>query len=220
MKDEPRRVSLVGCDVFQRELAALRKQEGWPLELRLLPATLHADLDSFKNAVTAVLDRVRDGPSFSLFGYACHPMIPGLLRAAQVTSLGCQDCFELILGRERYVSHLAAGAYFLNEAWSRHWQEVVPTSFGDNEFVMARVFKLEHRYVLALRTPYSVDYGPAARRISEQVGLPLRWCDVTPASGASLPLFSNTCPALQPPSAIRSSGRCCSNSTRLCGVRA
>jgi hypothetical protein len=85
---------------------------------------------------------------------------------------------ELLLGRQRFGSELAGGAFFLLEDWAVRWNYVSSRSFGQRPDIMRDVFQQAHTHLLAIRTPCSGDFRQQAAVVSEAVGLPLQWRDV------------------------------------------
>jgi hypothetical protein len=52
------------------------------------------------------------------------------------------------------------------------------STFGPNRSILAEIMQLDRKYILAVRTPCSLDFSEPAERASQQTGLPLRWLDV------------------------------------------
>ena len=169
---------MVACGILKEELRALAEKNGWPLQICFLASSLHSNLDRLSRALEAALAAGGESPGALVVYGCCHPRIDAIVRSAQGERIAGQNCIEMVLGPELFAAELAAGAFFLFEDWARHWERVREVTFGRSHAVMCEIFQLEHRYILALRTPCSGDFSSDAERMARDVGLPLRWRDV------------------------------------------
>ncbi|BBL70691.1 DUF1638 domain-containing protein [Methylogaea oryzae] len=171
------RLSLVGCGVLRKEIARLIEQNHWLLDTDFLEASLHVNLKRLSDQLGACLERHRDERPIVFYG-CCHPRMDAMLESVGAFRTDGQNCVEMLLGRERFMAELEAGAYFLLEDWAIHWESVVADTFGGNWAVARDIFHESRRYLLAIRTPCSGDFSAAAERAAQSIDLPLRWMDV------------------------------------------
>lgn len=176
MSDE--RLLLLGCGILHKEIRLLIERNGWPLDTLFADAMLHVDFDALATTLRAALAR-HAGRSIIVFYGACHPLMESMLKEAGAMRTEGQNCVEMLLGHDRFTAELTEGAYFLLEEWARHWDQMIARTFGPNDAVTRQIFQGAHRYLLCLRTPVSGDFSVEAKQASQQVGLPLRWLDVS-----------------------------------------
>jgi hypothetical protein len=171
-------VLLLGCGILQNEVKWLVKKNAWPLDTVFLDSILHVDFEKLASNLNAALDKHAGRKITVLYG-ACHPQMDAILASRQLRAIPGQNCVEMLLGHMRFTAELANGAFFLLEEWARRWQFVMSHAIGTNPHIVRNVFQNDRRYVLALRTPCSGDFSALAQNIADQVGLPLRWADIS-----------------------------------------
>lgn len=171
------RCSLLGCGILAAEVHYLIERNGWPVDTDFLPSSLHIDLEKLEAALTDNLARHPEPAKLVFYG-CCHPRMDALLDAAHTFRTEGQNCVAMLLGHQRFMDELSAGAFFLLEDWALHWDDAMRATFGDHPEATREIFQLSNRYILALRTPCSGDFSAQARHAAESVGLPLRWLDV------------------------------------------
>lgn len=172
------RLLLLGCGILKKEVAWLIEKNGWPMDTVFFGAALHNEFDKLSNSLTHALDKYRDRETIVFYG-ACHPLMDTMLDHAHTFRTEGQNCVEMVLGREVFQREVEGGAYFLLEDWAVHWRHVTDAAFGHRREVMREIFQMDRSSMLAMTTPCSGDFSAAARDASEEVGLPLRWMDVS-----------------------------------------
>lgn len=170
-------VLLIGCGILADEVRSVIAERSLPVSIRFLPPALHLDPRRLEGRLTGALTEHADRRRAVLYG-ACHPLMDDLVAVAGACRTAGQNCVEMLLGTEAFTEHLNAGAYFLLERWARGFEATAARVFGPYPEVVREIYRTSHRYLLAIRTPYSGDFTAAARSVSERVGLPLRWTDV------------------------------------------
>jgi hypothetical protein len=168
---------LIGCGILEPELRQLARERGVWLELELLGASLHLDLDRLEREFGAQLKRTAGRATAAFFG-ACHPRLDAWLGARGTRRTRGTNCVEMLLGSERYRDELEGGAYFLLEPFARGWAAALRHTFGDRPELAREVFQGAHTHLLAVQTPCSGDFRAEAEAASRSVGLPLRWLSV------------------------------------------
>jgi hypothetical protein len=173
----PRHI-VIACGVLKKELLAWSERERYQLEFLFLPSSVDLDFNRLqtklvKSLRTAVASR-RHGHRFVLYGQ-CHPMMGELVGQEGGILLPLGNCFELLLGRERYQEHLANGAYFLLPQWAGQWNQIFTTKLGFNLDAARLFFPEMHNHALYLDTGFS--YNPAfnARQFTDFTGLPVKF---------------------------------------------
>lgn len=167
---------LLGCGILRKEIAFLVAKNGWPVETRFLDSSLHVHLGQLSGALTGALSRCC-GRDVAVFYGACHPYMDRILDAANSRRTAGQNCIEILLGRERFQSDLASGAFFLLEDWVLRWDAIMRKTFGDNPEIVRDIFRSSHNRLLALRTPCSGDFRAEAEAVGRKLSLPVEWED-------------------------------------------
>lgn len=174
---EPAQV-LVGCGILHKEVSYLIEKNGWHLATRFLDSALHNYLGKLSEQLNAALaDERRQGHDPVIFYGCCHPNMEQIARSWQVRRTSGQNCIVMLLGYQRFMQELEAGAYFLLEDWANTWQPMITQCFGANPAVVREIFHGSHKVMIALRTPCSDDFTAAAERAAAFVELPLVWLD-------------------------------------------
>lgn len=176
MSEKP--LLLLGCGILKKEVCLLIEKNRWPLETLFVDSMLHVDFDALSVALKSLLTANAEREKILFYG-ACHPLMDQMLSDAGVIRTNGQNCVEMLLGHERFTAELADGAFFLLEDWADRWDMVMRGTFGENNAVTRQIFQEHRSCLLCLRTPCSGDFSDMAKQAAEQVGLPLRWMDVS-----------------------------------------
>ena len=175
--DEAAPLTLVGCGILEKEIKHLVEKNEWPLATRFLCSSLHVDFDKLAESLTGSLAKLPPDRTITFYG-TCHPRMAAILRENHSIRTRGQNCVEILLGKEVFTRELGQGAFFLMEDWARNWETITTKAFGPHPEVRNEIFREEHKYFLAIRTPLSADFSAEAEAISSEVGLPLKWMDV------------------------------------------
>lgn len=180
IKAEPSdQLVMVGCSILQKEVDSLIKKNKWHLETHYLNSALHSYLDKLSKELNQALDEEEaKGKNTVVFYGSCHPGMDNFIETHQTCRTRGQNCIVMLLGYEYFMRELSQGAFFLLEDWALSWDKVLIESFGNNTAVIREIFHSSHKYILAIRTPYSADYTAAAEKAAAFVDLPLHWLDV------------------------------------------
>lgn len=168
---------LIGCGIFQNEIARVIEEQHWSLDTVLLDSALHMDFNKLSRGLEGALHRHETRHPIVFYG-CCHPLMDRIMKENRATRTAGQNCAEMLLGSEVFHRELENGAYFLFEDWARHWDHVTRETFGNRPDIMREIFHLDRRYILAVTTPCSGDFSSEAERISSELDLPLRWLRV------------------------------------------
>ena len=178
MDDRPNKIICIGCGILQKEVACLIVKNRWSLETHFVCSSLHVDFERLASALNKQLSKFREERVVVFYG-TCHPLMGKFLARRQRLRTEGQNCIEMLLGKERFTHELKGGAFFLLEDWARRWEFVTgKINLGDAS-TRAEIFRQGHSRFLAIRTPCSSDFSVEAEAISQEIGLPLEWTDVT-----------------------------------------
>ncbi|MDD2899172.1 MAG: DUF1638 domain-containing protein [Desulfuromonadaceae bacterium] len=172
------RILLLGCGILRKEIRHLIAKNNWALDTFFIDSMLHVDFEALESALRKALAR-NAGRRILVFYGTCHPLMDQLLQEAAVARTTGQNCVEMLLGNEKFTHELSNGAYFLLEDWALRWDYMILKTFGTNPTVTSAIFQGDRSNFLCLRTPCSGDYTAQAEAVSHQIGLPLRWLDVS-----------------------------------------
>ena len=111
---------IIACNIFQKELEALREVLGFPFEAHYLEAGLHVSFDDLKEALQAELKNCRD-KSYEgiivLYGQ-CHPKIDDLIKPYGAVLINCQNCVDAFITRKGLEEKAKEGLFFfLSPGW-------------------------------------------------------------------------------------------------------
>lgn len=173
------RTLILGCGILQAEVACICQQQGWDVDFHFLNSSLHCNLDklgaSLENALMTHQKR-----NILVFYGTCHPLMDQILKTSGAIQTRGQNCVEMLLGRDLFMSELRNGAFFLLEDWTRHWEQILAETYSNCPLdVIREMFTLDRKYFLAIKTPCSPDFQEAAEHIAAQMQVPLRWLSVS-----------------------------------------
>ena len=163
---------------MQREINFLIKKNNWLLDTDFLDSSLHVNFEKLARELQTGFQRNRDREIVVFYG-CCHPHMENILEEQNTFRTNGQNCVEMLLGREKFMEELANGAFFLIEDWALRWDDVMGKTFGNKPDVVREIFQLSNKSLLCLRTPCSGNFKMAAEEVSEKIGLPVRWLDVS-----------------------------------------
>ena len=169
---------MVGCGILHKDVDYLIGKNGWNVETHYLDSSLHNYLGKLSQQLdTALADYERQGRETVVFYGCCHPRIDSLLESHHTLRTQGQTCIVMLLGYEKFMEELERGAYFLLEDWALTWEPMITQAFGNNLAVVREIFHSSHKYIVAIRTPCSLDFQAAATAAAAFIDLPLVWMD-------------------------------------------
>jgi hypothetical protein len=167
---------IIGCGILEKEIRCLVEKNRWDVDMAFLPSGLHVDFDRLRTCLEKCLAQYADRQTLVFYG-ACHPLMDQIMATARSFRTPGQNCVDIYLGNELFCRELENGAFFLFEDWALHWRQIVGAVMPGNPEVMRSIFRSAHKYLLAIRTPCSGDFGGEAAVISAMTSLELRWLD-------------------------------------------
>ncbi|WP_130470296.1 DUF1638 domain-containing protein [Candidatus Magnetaquicoccus inordinatus] len=173
-------VPMISCGILAREINFLIAKNGWPVKPHYLDSTLHNHLAQLSGRLQRKLVEQELAGDRCLVVYgSCHPRMEGMLADYQAIRTASQNCISMLLGQDLFMSELEQGSYFLLEEWAARWREIFLQIFGPKQEVVQEIFQSCHRRLVAVYTPCSDDFLPAAQAAADYVGLPLLRLDVS-----------------------------------------
>ncbi len=163
----------ITCTVFRTALETLHERGEFDLPVRYLDSMLHMRPDELSRRLEAQIERECDRGNQVLLLYGdCDPFMiervskPGICRPKGV------NCFELLLGRDRFRQLRREGAFFVLPDWARRWQEVVQLGIGSQRENIRCVMTDMHSKLVYLDLGSVPVPEEDLRAFSDYVGLP------------------------------------------------
>ncbi|HEV2286132.1 MAG TPA: DUF1638 domain-containing protein [Steroidobacteraceae bacterium] len=175
--DTPRDILLIACGALGREIAALRRANGWQsVDVRCLPAQLHNRPERIAPAVREEI-RTQRGRYREIFVvYAdCGTggTLDAVLKEEGVERLPGAHCYEFLATPKVFaeLSDAEPGTFYLTDFLLRHFDRLVTRSLGlDRHPELAAEYFRHYRklvYLSQSETPGAIE---RARRIADSFG--------------------------------------------------
>lgn len=171
------KIMLTGCGILKKEIEMLIRKNKWNIETRFICSSLHIDFDQLEKALIGSLKKQKQQNKIVFYG-TCHPRMDEIISDNNTKRTTGQNCVEILLGKKLFTEKLRSGAFFLMEDWAKRWDIVSQKAFGAKKNLMKEIFQQEHKYLLCVKTPVSGDFIADATKVSENVGLPIKWLNV------------------------------------------
>lgn len=175
--DTPRRTLLIACGALGREIAALKRTNGWQsLEVRCLPAQLHNRPERIAPAVRAEIQANRGRYRKIFVVYAdCGTAgtLDAVLREEGVERLPGAHCYEFLATPRIFaqLSEAEPGTFYLTDFLLRHFERLVTNTLGlDRHPELAAEYFRHYRklvYLAQVETPGAIE---RARQIADSFG--------------------------------------------------
>ncbi|HWW33081.1 MAG TPA: DUF1638 domain-containing protein [Steroidobacteraceae bacterium] len=175
--DTPRDTLLIACGALGREIAALRRANGWQsVDVRCLPAQLHNEPARIAPAVREEIRANRDRYRQIFVVYAdcgTRGALDAVLREEGVERLPGAHCYEF-LATPRVFAQLAEaepGTFYLTDFLLRHFERLVVRTLGlDRHPELTQEYFRHYRklvYLAQVETPGAIE---RARQIATRFG--------------------------------------------------
>jgi hypothetical protein len=175
--DTPRDTLLIACGALGREIAALRRANGWQsVDVRCLPAQLHNQPLRIAPAVRAEIRANRDRYRTIFVVYAdCGTAgtLDAVLREESVERLPGAHCYEFLATPKVFaeLSEAEPGTFYLTDFLLRHFERLVIRTLGiDRHPELAADYFRNYKklvYLSQSETPGSIE---RARQIADSFG--------------------------------------------------
>ena len=175
--DTPRGTLLIACGALGREIAALRRANGWQsLDVRCLPAQLHNRPERIAPAVREEIRAHRDRYQKIFVVYAdCGTggALDTVLREEAVERLPGAHCYEFLATPKVFaeLSEAEPGTFYLTDFLLRHFERLVIRTLGiDRHPELAAEYFRHYKklvYLSQSETPGAIE---RARQIADSFG--------------------------------------------------
>jgi hypothetical protein len=175
--DTPRDILLIACGALGREIAALRRANGWQsVDVRCLPAQLHNRPERIAPAVREEIRAHRDRYREIFVVYAdcgTRGALDAVLREEGVERLPGAHCYEFLATPKVFaeLSEAEPGTFYLTDFLLRHFDRLVTRSLGlDRHPELAAEYFRHYKklvYLSQSETPGAIE---RARRIADSFG--------------------------------------------------
>jgi len=175
--DTPRDTLLIACGALGREIAALRRANGWQsVDVRCLPAQLHNEPARIAPAVREEIRANRDRYRQIFVVYAdcgTRGALDAVLREEGVERLPGAHCYEF-LATPRVFAQLAEaepGTFYLTDFLLRHFERLVVRTLGlDRHPELTQEYFRHYRKLVYLAQVESPGAIERARQIATRFG--------------------------------------------------
>jgi hypothetical protein len=175
--DTPRDILLIACGALGREIAALRRANGWQsVDVRCLPAQLHNRPERIAPAVREEIRAHRDRYREIFVVYAdcgTRGALDAVLREEGIERLPGAHCYEFLATPKVFaeLSEAEPGTFYLTDFLLRHFDRLVTRSLGlDRHPELAAEYFRHYKklvYLSQSETPGAIE---RARRIADSFG--------------------------------------------------
>lgn len=175
--DTPRDILLIACGALGREIAALRRANGWQsVDVRCLPAQLHNRPERIAPAVREEIRAHRDRYREIFVVYAdcgTRGALDAVLKEEGIERLPGAHCYEFLATPKVFaeLSEAEPGTFYLTDFLLRHFDRLVRRSLGlDRHPELAAEYFRHYRklvYLSQSETPGAIE---RARRIADSFG--------------------------------------------------
>ncbi len=132
--EDDKKITMVSCGVLKAEIQTLREQY-WPnLEVNFLSSMLHMKPEKLAASLESQLsdDFLKTHKYLLIYGDCCSS-ISNLSQRTEVVRTRCNNCIDLLLGREQYRRLSHEGAFFLLPEWMYRWESIFRSELGLDE---------------------------------------------------------------------------------------
>lgn len=170
---------LLGCGILKKEVIYLCNKNNWDIDFVFLDSALHCDFKKLEVSLRKALEANENRRIIVTYG-TCHPLMDKILSKFGASRISGQNCIEMLLGREYFMTELIKGAFFLLEEWANRWETIIFKTYATYKLEVRReIFKIDRSFFLAVKTPCSGDFTVQAEHIASQMQVPLKWTDIS-----------------------------------------
>lgn len=176
--DAPVRKLVIACGALAREIAALRRANGWAaLDVACLPPELHNRPERIAGAVREKIreHRAHYGEIFVAYGdCGTRGELDRVLREEGVERIAGAHCYEFFAGPETFaaLSEAEPGTFYLTDFLLRHFDRLVIEALGiDRHPELLQTYFGNYRKLVYLAQAPEPESGAAARAIATRLGL-------------------------------------------------
>ena len=160
------------CGVLRAEIEELHRKGAINGDLYFLDSMLHMDPSRLETVLKEKLTKTKD-ITVLVYGDCCPEMTqladrPGIGRVEAV------NCYQMLLGQERYREMMRKEAFMLLPEWAHRWKEVIQWELELSETVARDLFKEHRRELVYLDTGLTPIPEKEIKECSAYTGLPWR----------------------------------------------
>jgi uncharacterized protein DUF1638 len=174
---QPARTLLIACGALAREVAALKRANGWTnLDVRCLPAQLHNRPERIAPAVRAEIQANRERYAHMFVVYAecgTRGALDAVLTAEGVERLPGAHCYEFLSTAQVFaqLSEAEPGTFYLTDFLLRHFERLVIRPLGlDRHPQLAAEYFRNYRKLVYLAQAQRAGAIEQAQRIADSFG--------------------------------------------------
>ena len=189
--DTPRGTLLIACGALGREIAALKRANGWTsVDVRCLPAQLHNRPERIAPAVRETIrsNRARYAQIFVVYGdCGTGGQLDAVLREEGVERLPGAHCYEFLATPQVFAQLAEAepGTFYLTDFLLRHFERLVIRPLGlDRHPELADEYFRHYKKLVYLSQTHGAGTLERARQIAARLAVPRPRRDVTARRGA------------------------------------
>jgi hypothetical protein len=171
-------VLVIACGALAREIAALRRTNGWDaLDVRCLPSSLHDRPQAIPAAVRDAIRAHRDRYAAIFVAYGdCGTggELDAVLAAEGVERIPGAHCYEFFAGSDAFAALAVQepGTFYLTDFLARHFERLVIRGLGlDRHPELATHYFGRYRRVVYLAQCATPATRAAARAAAQRLGL-------------------------------------------------
>lgn len=175
--EKPPATLLIACGALAREIAALRRANGWTsLEVRCLPAQLHNRPELIAPAVRAEIraHRERYANIFVVYGdCGTGGQLDAVLREEGIERLPGAHCYEFLATSAVFaeLSEAEPGTFYLTDFLLRHFERLVIRPLGlDRHPELADEYFRHYKKLVYLSQTHGAGTIERARQIATSFG--------------------------------------------------
>lgn len=158
---QPARTLLIACGALAREIAALKRANGWTsVDVRCLPAQLHNRPERIAPAVLAEIqaNRARYANMFVVYGdCGTRGTLDAVLKAEGIERLPGAHCYEFLATPQVFaqLSEAEPGTFYLTDFLLRHFERLVirPLGLDRHPQLSAEYFRNYRKLVYLAQAP-------------------------------------------------------------------
>lgn len=171
---------LLSCSILREEIQALRRAGRLDCPVQFVESMLHIHPERLDQVLAVELAAARArGESVALAYGDCSASMPDFSTDPAVTRTPCQNCCDLLLGREEFRRWRREGAFLLMPEWTRRWRNIFQKELGLNETNARDLMREMHTKLVYLDTGLVPVPEEELRACSEYCGLPYEVCRVS-----------------------------------------
>jgi uncharacterized protein DUF1638 len=174
---QPARTLLIACGALAREIAALKRANGWTsVDVRCLPAQLHNRPERIAPAVRAEIQANRERYAHMFVVYAdcgTRGTLDEVLKEEGVERLPGAHCYEFLSTAQVFaqLSEAEPGTFYLTDFLLRHFERLVIRPLGlDRHPQLAAEYFRNYRKLVYLAQAERAGAIEQAQRIADSFG--------------------------------------------------